>query len=109
MSSTQTPNWTLEPYILQSLLLLLAPAFFAASIYMELGRIITLVDGEHLSMIRKQRLTKIFVCGDVFSFLVQGAGQFLPLPGSHTLLTHHQVVESWPARQPLLLRSARRS
>ncbi|KAH8814869.1 RTA1 like protein-domain-containing protein [Xylogone sp. PMI_703] len=65
LSSNQSPNWTLGPYILQTLLLLLAPALFAASIYMELGRIILLVDGEDRSIIKKKWLTKVFVAGDV--------------------------------------------
>lgn len=59
---------------MQSLLLLLAPAFFAASIYMILGRIILLTDGESHSLIKARWLTKIFVFGDVLSFLAQSAG-----------------------------------
>lgn len=37
-----------------------------------LGRIILLVDGERYSLIPQRWLTKIFVTGDVLSFLVQG-------------------------------------
>lgn len=59
---------------MQSLLILLAPAFFAASIYMILGRIIVLTDGESHSVIRARWLTKIFVAGDVLSFLAQSSG-----------------------------------
>lgn len=62
------------PYIMQTLLCLVAPALFAASIYMTLGRIIRLVDGEHHSLIRLKWLTKIFVAGDIISFITQGAG-----------------------------------
>ena len=43
---------------------------------MMLGRIILVTDGEHHSIIPKKWLTKIFVCGDVVSFLMQGAGKF---------------------------------
>ncbi|KFY17034.1 hypothetical protein V491_05141 [Pseudogymnoascus sp. VKM F-3775] len=64
----------LMPYIIQNLFILLPPALFAASIYMTLGRIINAVNGGHLSIIRPNWLTKIFVAGDVFSFLVQGGG-----------------------------------
>jgi hypothetical protein len=64
----------LSPYIMQTLLLLLAPALFAASIYMTLGRIIILTNGEEYSVIRKKWLTKIFVFGDCFSFLLQSSG-----------------------------------
>jgi RTA1 like protein len=74
LSSKETPNWTLGPYIIQALLLLVAPALFAASIYMTLGRIILVVEGEQYSLIRKRLLTKIFVLGDVLSFLIQAAG-----------------------------------
>lgn len=75
MSSTETPNWTLGPYVMQSTLLLVAPALFAASIYMELGRIIVLLHGEDLSIVRVNWLTKIFVAGDVLSFLMQASGK----------------------------------
>lgn len=62
-------------YSLQTILVLVAPALYAASIYMVLGRIILVTDGEAHAIIRKQWLTKIFVTGDVISFLMQGAGK----------------------------------
>ena len=65
----------LIPYVMQSLLLLLAPALFAASIYMSFGRLIHSVHAEHLSVIRTNRITKLFVCGDVLSFLIQSTGK----------------------------------
>ncbi|KAL4738374.1 putative RTA1 domain protein [Aspergillus similis] len=74
LSSRESPNWSMGPYIQQTLLLLLAPALFAASVYMMLGRIVILLDAEHLCIIRKKWLTKFFVCGDVLSFTVQAAG-----------------------------------
>lgn len=73
-SGQESPDWTLGPYIIQAILLLVAPALFAATIYMELGRIILLVDGEAHVLIRKKWLTKIFVCGDVLSFFLQAGG-----------------------------------
>lgn len=42
---------------------------------MILGRIILLTDGEAYSPIRRTWLTKIFVIGDVLSFMMQGAGK----------------------------------
>ncbi|KAL6910064.1 RTA1 like domain-containing protein [Trichoderma evansii] len=66
--------WTLGPYLIQSMFILLAPALFAASIYMILGRIIILVDGQDHSIIRPQWLTKIFVIGDVICFLLLAGG-----------------------------------
>ncbi|RAL08018.1 RTA1 domain-containing protein [Aspergillus homomorphus CBS 101889] len=74
LSGHQSPDWTLGPYIIQSTLLLVAPALFAATIYMILGRIILLVRGEHHSIIRLKWLTKIFVIGDVLSFMMQASG-----------------------------------
>jgi hypothetical protein len=62
------------PYIMQSVLILIAPALFAASIYMILGRIILLTDGEHHSLIPRKWLTKLFVFGDVASFMLQSSG-----------------------------------
>ncbi|CZR56903.1 related to RTM1 protein [Phialocephala subalpina] len=73
-SASESPDWTLGPYIMQSLLTLLGPTLFAASIYMILGRIIRLTDGEECSIIRAKWLTKVFVMGDVLSFLAQSAG-----------------------------------
>lgn len=75
LSSDETPNWTLGPYLLQTLLLLLAPALFAASIYILMGRIILVLQAGSHSLLRKNWLTKIFVIGDVLSFLIQSVGK----------------------------------
>jgi hypothetical protein len=74
VSHGQAPNPTLVPYVIQTLLILVAPALFAASIYMILGRIIVSVDGEPYSLIRKRWLTEVFVTSDVVSFFVQLSG-----------------------------------
>ena len=74
LSANEAPDFTKNPYIIQSLLLLLGPALFAASIYMVLGRMINLLEAGHLSMIRPNWLTKVFVTGDVLSFLAQSGG-----------------------------------
>ncbi|CAF3543007.1 hypothetical protein SNK03_013179 [Fusarium graminearum] len=73
-SSNESPDWTLGPYIIQSIFLLVAPALFAATIYMELGRIVEMIDGEGRVMISKKWMTKIFVTGDILSFFLQGGG-----------------------------------
>ncbi|OAL52709.1 RTA1-domain-containing protein [Pyrenochaeta sp. DS3sAY3a] len=65
---------TLGPYIMQALLILLAPILFAASIYMFLGRIIRAAGTTSYSIVRPTWLTKIFVGGDILCFLVQAAG-----------------------------------
>ncbi|KAJ6098475.1 protein RTM1 [Penicillium canescens] len=82
LSSHESPSWTLGPYLIQTLLLLLAPAFFAASIYMMLGKIIICLDGEQHSILRQRWLTKVFVCGDILSFTVQAAGGGMMTGGS---------------------------
>lgn len=60
---------------MQSLFLLLAPILYAASIYMVLGRVIRFVRGEHMSYIPVGIMTKVFVGGDILSFLLQAAGK----------------------------------
>jgi hypothetical protein len=65
---------------------------------MVLGRIIVLTDGEAHSPIRVKWLTKVFVTGDVISFLAQSAGKYSPrnphlFPRSTVKLTHLQEEE----------------
>ncbi|WQF89258.1 Putative RTA-like protein [Colletotrichum destructivum] len=74
MSASEAPDWTLKPYIIQSILILLGPALYAASVYMILGRLILLLEAGEYSLIRPNRLTKVFVLGDVLSFFAQGGG-----------------------------------
>ncbi|KPM41928.1 hypothetical protein AK830_g4655 [Neonectria ditissima] len=74
VNASETPDWSQAPFIVQTLLLLLAPALFAASIYMVLGRIIRTLEAEHHSIVRVNWLTNIFVLGDVLSFIVQAVG-----------------------------------
>lgn len=65
----------LLPFIIQSVFILVAPALFAATVYMILGRLIVRVpSGASCSLIRPSWLTKTFVIGDVFSFLLQASG-----------------------------------
>ncbi|KAA8910582.1 RTA1 like protein-domain-containing protein [Sphaerosporella brunnea] len=73
MQSAHDTN-SLGPYMQQSLLLLIAPSLFAASIYMVLGRLIRVVGAERYSLFSPRWLTKIFVAGDVFSFFMQSSG-----------------------------------
>jgi hypothetical protein len=65
------------PYIIQAAFILIPLAFFAATIYMCLARIIRLVGGNHLSVINRRILTKAFVNGDILSFTVQGSASGL--------------------------------
>ena len=92
ISSRQSPDWQVWPYVMQSLLLLLAPALLAASIYMILGRIITLTDGDSRSMIKRRWITKIFVAGDIISFLGQSAGK----PTANLFFSFNLYFAKWP-------------
>ncbi|ENI01011.1 hypothetical protein COCC4DRAFT_204740 [Bipolaris maydis ATCC 48331] len=86
MSAAESPNWTVGAYSASTILLLVAPALYAASIYMMLGRIILVTDGEHHSIVPKRWLTKIFVVGDVISFMMQGAGGGIMATGTISAL-----------------------
>ncbi|KAH8665447.1 RTA1 like protein-domain-containing protein [Ilyonectria robusta] len=65
---------SITPFMIQSLCLLVAPALVAASIYMVFGRLILFLHASSLSPIKPTRMTKIFVAGDVISFLIQYIG-----------------------------------
>jgi RTA1 like protein len=77
INASNSPNWTLVLYIIETLFILLAPALLAASIYMVLGRIIRRLDADHLSWVRPGWLTKLFVTGDIISFITQLAGKLV--------------------------------
>lgn len=81
MSSTESPDFTKNPYIIQSVLLLLGPTLYAASIYMILGRLVVLLEADNYSIIKPKWLTKFFVLGDVLSFFAQGGGELLSQRG----------------------------
>lgn len=77
---------TLLPYLLQTLFIILPPSLYAATIYMLYGRLVFLVDAADLSLIRPTWVTKVFVAGDAFSFLLQaGGGSMLTSAGSAVL------------------------
>lgn len=82
IAAGQAPDFTVPVYSSHTIFVLVAPSVFAASIYMVLGRIMLITDGEQHSIIRGRWLTKIFVVGDVVSFLMQGAGGGIMASGS---------------------------
>ncbi|KAK3329988.1 RTA1 domain protein [Apodospora peruviana] len=73
-SASESPFFTLGPYIVQAVLLLVAPALFAASTYMELGKLSDLVGGEKYLLLPRRWVTRTFVTGDVICFLLQAGG-----------------------------------
>ncbi|KAJ5806815.1 hypothetical protein N7474_010407 [Penicillium riverlandense] len=92
LSSHEAPDFTQGPYVIQSALILIAPAFLAASIYMTLGRIIFMIDAEKCSLIKLKWLTKIFVTGDVLSFLMQASGAGLMVQNSTNPGTGEHII-----------------
>lgn len=62
----------IAPNVVQSIFILLAPVFYAASIYTVLGRLIRSIHGDRFSIVRPTRMTKIFVLGDFVALNVQG-------------------------------------
>lgn len=61
---------------MQGVLLLVGPLFFAATIYMMLGRTIRLAGGEDVSLIPARWYTRIFVTADVATLIIQGLGTY---------------------------------
>ncbi|KAL3452728.1 RTA1 like protein-domain-containing protein [Aspergillus insuetus] len=83
----------LGPYIVQTMLILVAPPLFAASIYMTLGRLIVNLGAEKASIIRVKYITKIFVVGDVISFLLQcGGGGYMAAGSLSAMEAGEQIV-----------------
>jgi hypothetical protein len=79
-------------YVAQVLLLLLPPSLYAATIYMIYGRIVLFVNAPNASIIRPTWVTKIFVTGDVFSFLIQAAGGSMISQAGHQKLGKNVVL-----------------
>ncbi|KAI1807410.1 RTA1-domain-containing protein [Daldinia bambusicola] len=92
-SSQEDPGcWTLGPYIIQSILILIGPTFMAASIYMILGRIIELTGGDSFAPIPRRWLTKLFVSGDIVSLLFQSSGGGLMAVGGDSFNVGENMI-----------------
>ncbi|KAJ6086660.1 RTA1 like protein [Penicillium canescens] len=61
-------------FLLYLVCLTIAPAFFGAAVYLCLGRIIIIHQGENISRIKPRTYTVIFVTCDVISLVLQAAG-----------------------------------
>lgn len=64
----------LMPYIIQSLFILIAPIFYAASIYGLLEKLIIYVKAESTIPLRPTLITKLFLIGDILAFIMQSTG-----------------------------------
>ncbi|KAF3807752.1 Protein RTM1 [Colletotrichum gloeosporioides] len=82
----------LMPFVASQNNILLAPVLFAASIYMTLGRVIRIVNGERHSIIRPSRLTKVFVAGDVMALAIQGSAAGLMVVSEYAKIAQGIVV-----------------
>ncbi|KAI0385979.1 RTA1 like protein-domain-containing protein [Hypomontagnella monticulosa] len=69
-------------FVIQAILILIAPALYAASIYMILGRLIRALHATFLSVIPIDWLTKIFVAADVVAFSLQAGGGGIQAAGT---------------------------
>ncbi|KAJ4990108.1 hypothetical protein SVAN01_04389 [Stagonosporopsis vannaccii] len=65
------------PFIMQGTLLLLGPLFFAATVYMILGRTIRYANAASISRISPRWCTRTFVIADISTLIVQGLGASL--------------------------------
>ncbi|ETS77968.1 hypothetical protein PFICI_10030 [Pestalotiopsis fici W106-1] len=72
-------------FVIQAILILVAPALFAASIYMILGRLIRTLRAEELSLIPIAWVTRVFVISDVISFSLQAGGGGIQAAGTREL------------------------
>lgn len=67
--------WSRGPYIMQTLLLLIAPPLFSATLYMTFGRLVTnVLHNEKKLLLYPKYITKFCVVGDILSLLLQAAG-----------------------------------
>ncbi|KEF58537.1 uncharacterized protein A1O9_06463 [Exophiala aquamarina CBS 119918] len=104
-------NPTLCPYVIQTLLLLVAPALFAPTMYMILGRITISVGGESNGLVKTRWLTKVFETSDVLSFFLQlGSGGLMASSKASTARLGSRIVlggccsRSYSLVSPWLLR-----
>ena len=61
-------------YIMQSTLILIAPARFTTSIYLILPRIIRALNGESLSILPIRSVKRFFIICDIISLVLQAGG-----------------------------------
>lgn len=83
----------LPPYATQFILILIAPALMAASVYMALSRLIRKLKAESQSIISARWMTRLFVLGDVLSFLIQlGGGAIATNPDADPMIAKWAIL-----------------
>jgi hypothetical protein len=93
--ASHNDNEAWGPFIVQGVFLLVGPLFFAATIYMMLGRTIRLAGGEDVSLIKPTWYTRIFVTADVTTLIIQGLGSFIVYRTVLRLANEPQAPASW--------------
>ncbi|KAL4877395.1 RTA1 like protein-domain-containing protein [Aspergillus karnatakaensis] len=79
LSGTERDDWTTDPAAAQSVLIVLGPLLFTASIILLFNRIVHALKASSVSIIRPNWLTRIFLAGVIVSFIIQGGGGIMLL------------------------------
>ncbi|QRW11281.1 RTA1-like protein [Ceratobasidium sp. AG-Ba] len=61
-------------FIVMNLFTVLSPCGFIATVYILLGRLARHLEAEDLLLIKPQLITKVYVCSDIATLLIQAAG-----------------------------------
>ncbi|KAH7176036.1 RTA1 protein [Dactylonectria macrodidyma] len=80
------------PFAMQNSYILLAPALYAASLYMILGRLIRTCRAEKLSLIPVNQITRIFVRRDIVAFSIQASGGSMAMTSYKLFKVGEKVV-----------------
>lgn len=105
ISATEAPGpYGLGPYLVQALLVLISPTLFAASIYMELGRIVVMIEGEKELFIRRTWLTKVSLTSRLY--LLHVTHNNARVPSTNAVITDIRLRRPLRFRRPILRRLA---
>ncbi|CZR62738.1 related to RTA1 domain protein [Phialocephala subalpina] len=89
--SSRSPH-LVKPFVLQNLLILTAPVFIAATIYMSLSRLIRALNAEHLSPIKTKLISRIFILTDILCFCTQIGGAGVQITGDANIMRIGNIV-----------------
>ncbi|KAI0892754.1 RTA1-domain-containing protein [Annulohypoxylon nitens] len=79
-------------FILQNLLILAGAPFLAASVYMSLGRIATVLDARHHSILSLRWMTRLYVLIDFGCIFTQLIGSILPASGDPSAIETSKII-----------------
>jgi len=80
------------PFLLQNLLILAAPPFLAATIYMSLGRVLTALGAQRHSLVKPSWITKIYVIIDFGCIVTQLVGSAILGSGDASAVTTSKTM-----------------